>query len=256
MVRSLCPRVELDGHLVVESVRGQRRRSALSAEPELGVSWGGTEPGVGESQRRRSPATTTIKLFGSALLGAFISLAMFYVLWYSIGGTANVQHLQQAVRINFTRMRRDTPVETKRDREVERKPPPPTPETPKMSLGAADVDGAVAHLSPSIDVNRALHRFAMTEGSDRDVIPLVRIPPDYPPRALARGLEGWVEVQFTITPIGTVTNAKVVQADPPEVFNDAALKAIARWRYNPKIEGGQAVERVGVQTVIRFELQK
>ena len=38
------------------------------------------------------------------------------------------------------------------------------------------------------------------------------------------------------------------------MFDDAALKAIARWRYNPKVEDGVAVERVGVQTVIRFQL--
>ncbi len=185
-----------------------------------------------------------------------MSLATFWVLWYSVGQATNVQHFKEAVRINFTRMRRDTKVETKRDEEVERKPPPPTPEVPQISANASDVEGAVARLAPRIDVHGALSRVALTAGSDRDVIPLVRIPPDYPPRALARGLEGWVQVQFTITPTGTVKAAKVVNADPPDIFNDAALKAIARWRYNPKIEGGTAVERVGVQTVIRFELQK
>jgi protein TonB len=181
---------------------------------------------------------------------------MFWVLWYSVDRTSDIRKYQDAVRIEFTRMRRDTPVATKRDEEVQREPPPPTPEAPKMTLGAADVDGVVARISPRIDVHGALSRIAMTAGSDRDVIPLVRIPPDYPPRALARGLEGWVQVQFTITPTGTVSNAKVVRAEPPGIFNDAALKAIARWRYNPKIEGGVAVDRVGVQTVIRFELQK
>jgi protein TonB len=65
-----------------------------------------------------------------------------------------------------------------------------------------------------------------------------------------------VQVQFTITPTGTVTNAVVVNAEPRNIFDDAALKAIARWRYNPKVEGGVAVERVGVQTIIRFQLEQ
>jgi protein TonB len=95
----------------------------------------------------------------------------------------------------------------------------------------------------------------MSAGSDRDVVPLVRIAPDYPPRALQRGIEGWVQVQFTITPTGTVKDAKVVNAEPKQMFDDAALKSIARWRYNPKIENGTAVERVGVQTIIRFQLE-
>jgi outer membrane biosynthesis protein TonB len=43
---------------------------------------------------------------------------------------------------------------------------------------------------------------------------------------------------------------------PQNIFNDAALKAIARWRYNPKVENGVAVERVGVQTIIRFQLEQ
>jgi protein TonB len=96
----------------------------------------------------------------------------------------------------------------------------------------------------------------MSAGSDRDVIPLVRINPDYPPRALSRGLEGWVQVQFTITATGTVKDAIVVTAEPRNIFDDAALKAIARWRYNPKVENGTAVERVGVQTIIRFQLEQ
>ena len=202
------------------------------------------EPGVGESQRRRSSATNAIKIFSSSVLGVLLSLSTFWVLWYSVGRSSDIRKYQEAVRIEFTRMRRDTPVATKRDEE------------PKMTIGAADVEGAVARLSPTINVQGALSRTAMVAGSDRDVIPLVRIPPDYPARALARGLEGWVEVQFTITPTGTVRNAKVVNAEPPGIFDDAALKSIARWRYNPKIEGGTAVERVGVQTVIRFQLEK
>jgi protein TonB len=96
----------------------------------------------------------------------------------------------------------------------------------------------------------------MTAGSDRDVIPLVRINPDYPPSALRRELEGWVQVQFTITPAGSVQDAIVVDAEPKDVFDEAALKAIVRWRYNPKVENGAAVERVGVQTRIVFRLDE
>ncbi|MGH8246953.1 MAG: energy transducer TonB, partial [Gammaproteobacteria bacterium] len=63
-------------------------------------------------------------------------------------------------------------------------------------------------------------------------------------------------VQFTITAAGTVKDAKVVASDPKNIFDDAALRAIARWRYNPKILDGAAVERVGVQTKITFQLEK
>ena len=118
------------------------------------------------------------------------------------------------------------------------------------------IENDVAQLTPVVDARGAMSRMTMSAGSDRDVIPLVRINPDYPPRALDRGLEGWVQVQFTITATGTVKDAIVVNAEPKNIFDDAALKAIARWRYNPKVESGAAVERVGVQTRIVFNVEE
>jgi protein TonB len=163
--------------------------------------------------------------------------------------------IKEATRIDFTRMRRDTEVTSRREEKVERERPPVLPEVPRIAFSAARVDSNVAQLSPVIDARGALSRMTLSAGSDRDVLPLVRISPDYPPRALARGIEGWVIVQFTISETGTVKDPVVVEAEPSDIFDEAALKAVARWRYNPRVEGGVAVERVGVQTIIRFQLQ-
>jgi protein TonB len=162
----------------------------------------------------------------------------------------------EATRIEFSRMRRDTEAATKRDERVEREPPPPAPQMPRMQFSTGNVGNNVARLTPNIDTANALSKMNLQAGSDTDVIPLVRIAPEYPPRALRRGVEGWVQVQFTITATGAVKDAVVVAADPPGLFDEAALRSIARWRYNPKVEGGVAVERVGVQTVIRFVLEQ
>src|SRR5688572_14221736 len=192
----------------------------------------------------------------AVVVGGLFTSAMFWLLWSLVNTAFDIGDQAQATRIEFSRMRRDTDVATKRDEKVERERPPPTPETPRMAFSAGGVENNVAQLTPVVDARGAMSRMSMTAGSDRDVIPLVRINPDYPPRALSRGLEGWVQVQFTITPTGTVTNAVVVNAEPKNIFDDAALKAIARWRYNPKVEGGVAVERVGVQTRIVFQLEQ
>jgi protein TonB len=153
-------------------------------------------------------------------------------------------------------MRRDTETVTKRDVRVERERPPVVPEVPRMSFSTGAIDNNIATLTPVVDARGAMSRMNLTAGSDQDVLPLVRIAPDYPARAAARGIEGWVIVQFTITPTGSVRDPIVVEAMPKNVFDDAALKAIARWRYNPKVEGGVAVERVGVRTIIRFVLEQ
>jgi protein TonB len=192
----------------------------------------------------------------AAFAGAVFTSAMFWLLWSLVTTSFDVGDRAQATSIEFSRMRRDTEVATKRDEKVERERPPPTPETPRIAFSAGGIDNNVASLSPIVDARGAMSRMSMSAGSDRDVIPLVRINPDYPPRALSRGLEGWVQVQFTITATGTVKDAKVVTAEPKNIFDDAALKAIARWRYNPKVESGVAVERVGVQTIIRFQLEQ
>ena len=54
-------------------------------------------------------------------------------------------------------------------------------------------------------------------------------------------------VRFTVTAIGTVRDAIVVESEPGTVFDDAAPKAIARWRYNPRVENGEVIERAGLQ---------
>jgi len=192
----------------------------------------------------------------AALAGALFTTSMFWLLWSLIETNFDAGDRAEAARIEFSRMRRDTEVASKRDEKVERDRPPPTPETPRMAFSQGGIDNNVASLSPIVDARGAMSRMTMTAGSDRDVIPLVRINPDYPQRALQRGLEGWVQVQFTITPTGTVKDPIVVDAMPKSVFDDAALKAIARWRYNPKVENGVAVERDGVQTRIVFQLEQ
>ena len=91
---------------------------------------------------------------------------------------------------------------------------------------------------------------------DSDAIPLVRIEPTYPPRAAERGIEGWVEVEFTISPRGTVEDPVVVAYHPSSIFNNAALRAIRRWKYNPKIVNGKPVARKGVKVHLEFELEE
>ena len=70
---------------------------------------------------------------------------------------------------------------------------------------------------------------------------------------MQQGVGGYVDVEFTVSSAGTVKDARVIGAEPRSVFEEAALRAVRRWRYNPKIENGVAVERLGVQTRFRFD---
>ena len=90
---------------------------------------------------------------------------------------------------------------------------------------------------------------------DANVVPTLRIPPVYPPRALRSGIEGIITVEFIIATDGSVKDAVIVKAKPPKIFDRAVLKAITKWKFNPDIVDGQAVEKRARQDV-KFKLQR
>tara|TARA_Y100000782_G_scaffold68044_1_gene73955 strand:- start:3211 stop:3888 length:678 start_codon:yes stop_codon:yes gene_type:complete len=91
-------------------------------------------------------------------------------------------------------------------------------------------------------------------GSAEEVSPLVDIPPEYPRRALAAGIEGQVTLQFTVNADGRVENIRVLSAEPPGVFERAARRAVSRWRFAPRRENGVAVSRE-VSKTMNFRLE-
>ncbi|MDH5822601.1 energy transducer TonB [Luteimonas sp. RD2P54] len=66
-----------------------------------------------------------------------------------------------------------------------------------------------------------------------DLRPISTPAPRYPVEALRSGQAGEVLVEFTIAPDGSVSNARVVRADPPRVFDREAVSAVRRWRFEP-----------------------
>jgi len=196
---------------------------------------------------------TALRVPFAAGLGGLLSLCLFWVLWVFVDVPMDIVNLIKPIDLVFTRQLVDTPIDTKRPEKIDREPPPQIIEPPRVGPGGRGVDPPTPYSPPEV-VTGGIPGPTLTPGPDRDAMPLVRVEPDYPARALRSGTEGWVQVQFSITATGAVRDAFVVGADPRNTFEDAALKAIARWRYQPKVEGGVAVERVGVQTVIRFTL--
>jgi protein TonB len=79
------------------------------------------------------------------------------------------------------------------------------------------------------------------------------VQPDYPPDAYRSRAQGWVEVEFTVAADGTVSNAQVVSAEPSRIFNSAAINAVKRWTFKPKMENGKAVEEL-MRRRIEFKL--
>ncbi|SJM93808.1 energy transducer TonB [Crenothrix polyspora] len=73
------------------------------------------------------------------------------------------------------------------------------------------------------------------------VVELAQAKPTYPMRAKSRNIEGWAKVEFTVTASGEVTNAHIVSASPPGIFDASALEAIQKFRFKAKMVNGKAV---------------
>jgi protein TonB len=196
----------------------------------------------------------TLRLPVAAVSGTAVTVMVFALLWHFVNVDFDVGAVVKPVKIEFTAKRVDSPVETKREPKIERVAPKTVPKGPSIRSDYRGTGEPVAYAHPAIAVAAFDGKRAAVAGIDRDPSPIVRVAPEYPPAAVARDIEGWVQVQFSIGPTGAVEDAVVVAAEPRGTFDAAALKAIARWRYSPKIEGGEAVKRVGLQTVIRFTL--
>jgi protein TonB len=85
--------------------------------------------------------------------------------------------------------------------------------------------------------------------------PLVRVRPVYPHHARQKGIEGFVELVFVITPEGRVSNIHITGSEPGTLFDAAARAAVRRWRFSQPRKDGEPVAAYARQT-IRFELEK
>ena len=67
--------------------------------------------------------------------------------------------------------------------------------------------------------------------------------PKYPRSAQRRDISGWVDLAFTVTTGGEVADIDVTQSEPETTFNEAAIKAVEQWRFEPATENGLPIEK-------------
>lgn len=134
-------------------------------------------------------------------------------------------------------------------KKIETPPPPPQIERQKADQPAepiASLEGAIPEFeAPEIDRSQ----FQITV-SDRDAQPLVRIPPIMPPRAEK---SGHCKVRFNVSPEGQPFDV-VATYCTERLFERPSIKSVQKWKYNPKIQDGRPVGRVGVESKISFRL--
>lgn len=202
----------------------------------------------------------------SAILAVGVTFGLFVFMFKLISsGGGNNEDLDAISGIRFGPVDIPDDVMT-RSRRIPKKPPPPKNPPPPPKMQIAKTQQEMTNM-PKIDLPNLDVPLVGGEGmfigsfetvdktAEGDIIPIVVIRPMYPRDAAIQGIEGWVKVEFTITEIGTVKDPRVIDADPPRIFNREALRAILKWKFKPRVIDGQPVERPATQ-IIGFDLEQ
>lgn len=133
--------------------------------------------------------------------------------------------------------------------------PPPKVERPPEAITpdiSEDFDG------PSLaDIRHAKIEMPVSKPRQMDggLVPVAIMQPVYPRRAQQRGLEGYVIVEFTVSSIGKVVDAMVLDSSSA-LFEKPALQAVVRFKYKPQIVDGTAIDTPGIRYMFSFTLEE
>jgi protein TonB len=137
-------------------------------------------------------------------------------------------------------------------RTVETPPPPPVIATamsdiPKIKLIEMDVK------PPALPVPKVEWTKASLRVSDRDAVPIQRIPPQMPTRFAEGNHSGHCKVKFDVSPQGSPYNVVITYCSHP-ILQRATIKSVLKWKFAPKRMGGEVVAMHGVENKVSYYL--
>ncbi len=75
------------------------------------------------------------------------------------------------------------------------------------------------------------------------LVAIKQVTPKWPEKALREKIEGEVLLQMRISAEGVVDAVRVIQSEPPGLFDESALSAVREWRFKPALVNGNAISR-------------
>ena len=147
------------------------------------------------------------------------------------------------------------PIITREDeppvRPVEQQLPPPVN---RFDPPEVDTSGESMNLGGPVDIVKPPIKGAFGVGGQ--MVPFIKIAPQYPAAAASKGVEGYVDVMFDVTELGSTDNIRIVGYVPSAVFNKSVIKAVKGWKYKPNQVEGVAVRTFDVKDRVRFTMEK
>jgi protein TonB len=195
-----------------------------------------------------------MRFISAGSFGTVVTFGLLFIMQLLIStGEEAVTDTQNFRLGDFVRVERNEIIETKKEKPEKPPEPEAPPEMPAPDMmNNFDNSMAVSVSAPQINTSMNIGGvgFAVSDG---EYLPIVKVAPVYPSRALSRGLEGYVIVEFTVTRTGTVRDVSVVESTS-SLFERAATEAALKFKYKPRVIDGEAVEVPGVRNKITFEI--
>ncbi len=201
-----------------------------------------------------------VRLIIGIVFGLAVTAALFWTMQYLIE-TAD-RDLNEAAAgnlVDFVRLKRDESIQRRQLKPKKPPPPdapppqPPTPQLDNLNPNAEKIAISAAPVETDIEMSGG---FSLGVG-EGDYLPIVKVAPIYPQRALSRGIEGYCVVQYVVTKQGTIRDPFVIEDQcTSSLFHRASIQAAMKFKYKPRILDGQAVEVPGVQNKFTYEIEE
>jgi protein TonB len=206
----------------------------------------------------QNQAGNVVRMAIGLVLALAVTMSLFWVMQYLIAtADRSLNEDKTGTMLDFVRVKRDESIE-RRQRKPEKPPPPeaPPPQPPTPQLDNLDPSAekiAISAVPVETDIEMT-GGFSLGVG-EGDYLPIVKVAPIYPNRALTRGIEGYCVVQYTVTNLGTTKDPVVIEDQcTSSLFHRASVNAALKFKYKPRILDGEAVEVPGVQNKFTYEI--
>ena len=193
----------------------------------------------------------------SIVTGTLVTLSLLFIMHLLIEfGESAITEEKERHTLEFVRIKRNENLNLE-DYTPEKPPKPPEvpPEVPPQDIDNIDPSAPTINIPPPpVAANVDIGGPGGMNIAEGDYLPIVRVAPVYPARALQRGVEGYVDMSFTVTTTGTVKDP-IVMFSTSSLFERAASRAVVKFKYKPRVVDGVPVEVVGVKTRITFKIE-
>ncbi|MHC9509809.1 energy transducer TonB [Kangiella sp. M94] len=201
-----------------------------------------------------------MKIITASFIGLIVTAVLLLLMSQLISSEHEVQERPDRVAID------NTPLPPEK---TDPRPRPQEPQPPAVAPSAGDAvpirPSTVDTVEiPTVDFEPVETNFTTPIGApgtpefldSRSALPLYQAQPNYPVGPASQGIEGWVLLQYDVDSSGSLSNIKVVDAQPRRTFDREAIAALKKWKFRPAMDNGNPVSVKGQTVKIEFNLEQ